>query len=261
MNYQTITIELDPRGVVTLTLRRPAQHNALSGEMIGELTDAVRELAYDPSVRVVVLSGEGESFCAGADLNWMKQQIEGSREQRIVEARRLALMLKALRDLPKPLIARVNGQAYGGGVGLVSVCDSAIAAETARLGLTEARLGLIPATISPYVIDRIGAPNAMRLFTSARIFGAAEALEFGLVNLIVPSDGLDNAVEAEIRPYLQAAPGAIAAAKALVRAVAPGIGQSTIEMTLQRLADTWETAEASEGVAAFLEKRKPNWAQ
>jgi methylglutaconyl-CoA hydratase len=259
MIFETISISTDDRGVATLTLARPDRHNALSGRMIAELTDAAARLGSDPAVRVVVLTGEGESFCAGADLAWMKEQVSSTREQRIAEARRLALMLKSLRELPRPLIARVNGQAYGGGVGLVSVCDVAIAAAGARFGLTETRLGLIPATISPYVVARIGAANALRYFTSARIFDAEEARAAGLVNIVAAAAALDEAVEAEVAPYFATAPGAVAAAKALVHAVAPPIDDRLIEMTLSRLADTWETAEAAEGIAAFFERRPPKW--
>jgi methylglutaconyl-CoA hydratase len=169
------------------------------------------------------------------------------------------MMLKALRDLPKPLIARVNGQAYGGGVGLISVCDAAIAVEGARFGLTETRLGLIPATISPYVAARIGPAAFLRLATSARLIDAEAARGIGLLSNVVPGGDLDAAVEAEIRPYFAASPEAVAAAKALAHALAPPIDEKLIEMTLTRLADTWETPEAAEGIAAFLEKRKAGW--
>lgn len=260
MNFETISVEVDRRGVATLTLSRHAQHNAISGLMMRELTAAAGLLAEDRAVRVVVLTGEGESFCAGGDLNWMKEQIAASREERIAEARRLALMLKALRDLPKPLVGRVNGQAYGGGVGLISVCDAVIAVEGARFGLTETRLGLIPATISPYVIARIGPSAMLRLATSARLFDAAAARDIGLVTVVVAPDALDASVEAEIAPYFAVAPEAAGAAKALVHALGPPIDDAVIEMTLTRLADTWETPEAAEGIAAFLEKRKPAWA-
>ena len=259
MHFETISLAVDRRGVASLTLRRHAQHNALSALMIRELTAVTGMIAADGDIRVVVLTGEGESFCAGGDLNWMKEQIAADRQQRIAEARRFALMLKALRDLPRPLIARVNGQAYGGGVGLISVCDVAIGTEGARFGLTETRLGLIPATISPYVVARIGAAKAQRLFTSARLFDARDAQEIGLIDRVVPPSDLDAAIEAEIRPYFSAAPGAVAAAKALVHSIAAPIDAAVIEMTLTRLADTWETAEAAEGVTAFLEKRKPSW--
>ncbi len=259
MNFETISITVDPRGVAALTLRRPAQHNALSGRMIGELTAAAGLLGEDAAVRLVVLSGEGESFCAGGDLNWMKAQIAATREARIAEARRLALMLKALRDLPKPLIARVNGQAYGGGVGLISVCDAAIAVEGARFGLTETRLGLIPATISPYVAARIGPAAYLRFSTSARLFDAGTARGIGLLSGVVAPEALDDAVEAELAPYFSASPDAVAAAKALAHALAPPIDDALIEMTLTRLADSWETPAAAEGIAAFLEKRKADW--
>ncbi|WP_337184259.1 crotonase/enoyl-CoA hydratase family protein [Shinella sp.] len=259
MNFETISVSVDRRGVAALTLRRHAQHNALSGLMIRELTAVAGLLAEDRAVRVVVLTGEGESFCAGGDLNWMKEQIAATREERIAEARRLALMLKALRDLPKPLVARVNGQAYGGGVGLISVCDAAIAVEGARFGLTETRLGLIPATISPYVAARIGPAAFLRFATSARLFDAVVARDIGLVSRIVSPEALDEAVGAEIAPYFAASPNAVAAAKALAHALAPPIDDKVIEMTLTRLADTWETPEAGEGISAFLEKRKPGW--
>lgn len=259
MTFETISITVDQRGVAVLTLARPEQHNALSGQMIEDLTDAAALLGADQQVRVVVVTGAGASFCAGADLKWMKDQVDATREQRIAEARRLALMLKAVRELPKPLIARVNGQAYGGGVGLISVCDAAIAAAGARFGFTEARLGLIPATISPYVIARIGPAAALRYFTSARIFAANEAQSVGLVSTVVEQDGLDAAIEAEISPYFSTAPEAVAAAKALVQAVGTPIDEQLIEMTLLRLADTWETVEAGEGLSAFIEKRPPSW--
>lgn len=259
MHFETISVSVDRRGVADLTLRRHAQHNALSGLMIRELTTVAGLLGEDKAVRAVVLTGEGESFCAGGDLNWMKEQIAASREARIAEARRLALMLKALRDLPKPLIARVNGQAYGGGVGLISVCDAAIAAEGARFGLTETRLGLIPATISPYVAARIGPAAFLRFATSARLFDATTARDIGLVSGVVAPEALDEAVQAEIKPYFATSPEAVAATKALAHALASPIDDAVIEMTLTRLADTWETPEAAEGIAAFLEKRKAKW--
>lgn len=180
MDFETIQIAVDERGVATLTLNRPEQHNALSGLMIDELLSATLRLANDDAVRIVVLTGQGTSFCAGGDLSWMQAQVEATRADRIEAARKLALMLKALRDLPKPLIGRVNGQAYGGGVGLISVCDAAIGVTGARFGLTETKLGLIPATISPYVVARIGQAHALRNFTSARLFDAETARHMGL---------------------------------------------------------------------------------
>ncbi|KAB2666235.1 crotonase/enoyl-CoA hydratase family protein [Brucella tritici] len=258
-DFETIDVAIDARGVATLTLNRPEQHNVLSGLMIDELTTATLHLADNAAVRIVVLTGAGKSFCAGGDLGWMQAQMNASRAQRIEEARKLALMLKALRDLPKPLIGRVNGQAYGGGIGLISVCDAAISVSGARFGLTETKLGLIPATISPYVVARIGQANALRTFTSARLFDAEEARRIGLVHDVVEVERLDAAVEAEIKPYFSTAPAAVAASKRLVHALGAPIDEAVIDMTLTRLADTWETPEAAEGIAAFFAKKSPSW--
>lgn len=259
--YETLALSVDARGVATLALDRPEQHNAMSGRMIDELADAALRLGEDAAIRIVILTGRGVSFCAGADLGWMQAQIDATRAQRIAEARKLALMLKALRDLPRPLIGRVNGQAYGGGIGLISVCDAAIGVAGARFGLTEARLGLIPATISPYVVARIGEAAALRSFTSARLFDAAEAQRIGLLHGVVEPERLDDAVETEIKPYFTTAPAAVAASKRLVHALSAPIDDAVIEMTLTRLADTWETPEAAEGIAAFFGKRAPAWKQ
>jgi methylglutaconyl-CoA hydratase len=259
MNFETIRLATDDRGVATLTLARPERHNAMSAAMIGELAQAAALLGDDPAVRVVVIAAEGESFCAGADLGWMKEQFAAPRTQRIEEARRLARMLNALYSLPKPLIGRVQGQAFGGGIGMISVCDVAIAASSARFALTETRLGLIPATIGPYVVARIGHAEARRVFMSGRFFDAAEAAALGLVNAAVDAGQLDAAIEAEVTPYLVAAPGAVAAAKDLLRRLGPKIDDAVIETTIARLADIWETPEAREGVAAFFEKRPPQW--
>ncbi|MFS2325726.1 crotonase/enoyl-CoA hydratase family protein [Brucella sp. H1_1004] len=259
MEFETILIDIDERGVATLTLNRPEQHNALSSLMIHELFSATQRLANDDAVRVVTLTGSGISFCAGGDLGWMREQVNATRTQRIEAARALALMLKALHDLPKPLIGRVNGQAYGGGVGLISVCDTTIGVTDARFGLTETKLGLIPATISPYVVARIGQAHALRNFTSARLFDAEEARHIGLLHQVVEAERLDASVDAEIRPYLSTAPTAVAASKRLVHALGRPIDDMTIEMTLVRLADAWETPEAAEGIAAFFAKRSPSW--
>ncbi len=258
-DFETIQIAVDPRGVATLTLNRPEQHNALSGLMIDELTTAALHLGDNEAIRIVILTGAGASFCAGGDLGWMQEQVKATREQRIEEARKLALMLKALRDLPKPLIGRINGQAYGGGVGLISVCDAAIGVFGARFGLTETKLGLIPATISPYVVARIGQANALRTFTSARLFDAEEGRRIGLLHDVVEAERLDAAVEAEIKPYFSTAPAAVAASKRLVHALGAPIDEAVIDMTLTRLADTWETPEAAEGIAAFFAKKSPSW--
>lgn len=257
---ETVGIEIDGRGVARVTLQRAEKHNALSAEMMDELTAAAARLGADPSVRVVVLTGAGESFCAGGDLGWMRAQAETDAAGRAREAGRLAGMLNALNLLPKPLIGRVQGQAFGGGLGLISVCDVAIGVTGPKFGFTEVRLGLIPATIGPYVVARMGEAMARRVFFSARAFGAEEAVTLGLLARAVPPEALDDAVEAEVKPYLSAAPGAVAEAKALVRRLGPVVDEDVIAGTMAALAARWESAEAAEGIAAFFDRRKPGWA-
>lgn len=259
MSLETLRLAVDAQGIATLTLNAPEKHNALSPVMIAELTGVAARINADPAIRVVILAGEGASFCAGGDLGWMRQQMTATREQRMSEARKLAEMLYALNTLEKPLIGRVQGNAFGGGVGMISVCDVAIAAEGVKLGLTETKLGLIPATISPYVLARMGEGRARRVFMSARLFDAREAVELGLIAKVVTADELDAAVMAEAKPYLATAPNAVAASKALARAMGPRIDAAVIDDTIRRLADTWENAEAMEGVSAFFEKRKASW--
>ena len=249
----------DDRGVVTLTMSRPDKRNAMDPALMGALEDAAARLAEDAAARVVVLAAEGKAFSAGADLGWMREQLDADRETRVREAMRLARMFRALDALPKPLIGRVHGDAFGGGLGLVSVCDVAVGAEGARFGFTETRLGLIPGTISPYVIARIGAGPARRVFMSARLFDAREALRLDLLGSVVAGDDLDAAVEAEVAPYLSASPEAVAAAKALARSLGPPLDDAAIARSVEHLADAWETPDAREGVSAFLDKRKPRW--
>ncbi|HEX8045031.1 crotonase/enoyl-CoA hydratase family protein [Rhizobium sp.] len=259
MTSQTIRIAIDERGVAELTLARPEKHNALSAEMIDALTTAVHDLGRDPSVRVVVLTGEGASFCAGGDLGWMRAQFDATRSGRIVEARRLAMLFKALNEMPKPLLARVHGNVFGGGIGILSVCDMTIAAATARFGLTEVRLGIIPATISPYVIARIGEAHARPLFLSGKIIDAWQAHAAGLLSRVVPEDALDEAVESEIRHFLAASPQAAARAKALARSLGMPITDELIDRVIVQLVEAWESEEAREGLAAFFERRQPKW--
>ncbi|MEM7269598.1 MAG: crotonase/enoyl-CoA hydratase family protein [Pseudomonadota bacterium] len=259
MTWETITLATDDRGVATLTLNRPDKHNAMSARMIAELAEAAESIAGDRAIRVAILTGKGASFCAGGDLGWMREQFEADRATRIEEARKLANMLGALNALPQPLIGRINGQAYGGGMGMMSVCDIAIGAEDAKFGFTETRLGLIPATISPYVIARMGEAAARRVFMSARLFDAAEAVRLGLLASSVAAEDLDEAIEAEIKPYLAAAPGAVARSKRLTRLWGPDMPAEKIEQTIEALADAWDDPEAHEGVAAFFDRRKPAW--
>ncbi|MGA9254072.1 MAG: crotonase/enoyl-CoA hydratase family protein [Roseobacter sp.] len=257
--YETITVETDARGVATLTLDRRDKHNAMSAQMLDDLTAAAHDLGSDDAIRVVVLTGAGKSFCAGGDLGWMRDQIGMDAVTRSVEARKLADMLNALNTLPKPLVGALQGNAFGGGVGLACVCDVVVAVSSAKLGLTETRLGLIPATIGPYVIARMGEGRARQVFMSARIFDAQEAVALGIVSKTVSAEALEDAIEAEIQPYLDAAPQAVAAAKKLVRDLGGSISPEAINMSIEALAARWESDEAQEGIAAFFEKRKAAW--
>lgn len=256
---QVVRIEVDERGVAWLKLARPEVHNALDSTLIAELTAAAQRLGRDPAVRVVVLTALGASFCAGGDLGWMRAQMAADGPARAREARALAEMLGALDALPKPLIGRIQGQAFGGGVGLMSVCDVAVGVDTARFGLTEVRLGLIPATIGPYVLARMGQARARRVFFSGRRFDAAEAVDLGLLARAVPAEDLDAAIEAEIEPYLSAAPGAVADGKALVARLGGAVGEAEVSATIDALVKRWESAEAAEGIGAFFDKRRARW--
>jgi len=256
----TIAVDTDARGVARLMLNRPDKHNALSAPMMAEVTAAAQSLGADRAVRVVVLTGAGDSFCAGGDLAWMQAQMQADTATRAAGARQLAMMLRALNDLPKPLIGRVQGAAYGGGVGMLSVCDVAIGVDSARFGLTETRLGLIPATIGPYVVARMGEAAARQVFFSSRLFGAAEALRINLLSQVVTPDALDAAVEAEIATVLACAPGAVAAAKAMVRSLGAPLDDTVIEASIAALVARWDAPEAAEGIDAFFAGRKPAWA-
>lgn len=258
MDY--IKLERVGRGVAEIWLCRADKHNALSAQMLTELEAAALAVASDPDVRVVVLGAEGRSFCAGGDLAWMQAQFQMDRATRRAESARIATALGALYALPQPLIGRVQGNAFGGGLGLMSVCDLVVAAEPVKLGLTEVRLGLIPANIGPYVIHRMGARNAQEVFMNARIFGAEEGARLGLVNRVASPDGLDAAIEDEVAPYLACAPGAVRDAKRLLRDLSGEVDPQAVEMAIDRLADRWEDPEAQDGIAAFFDKRSPPWA-
>ncbi|HUC60711.1 MAG TPA: crotonase/enoyl-CoA hydratase family protein [Alphaproteobacteria bacterium] len=259
MDYRSLSLETDARGVARLTLDEPATHNALSATLLEELPRAAAALAGDAAVRVVVLTGAGASFSAGGDLKWMERARGLERAGRIAESHKIAAMLAALDSLSKPLIGRINGAAYGGGVGLVAVCDVSIAARGARFGLTETRLGLIPANIGPYVVTRLGPARAREVMLNAKIFDADEAARIGLVSRTVDAAELDREVEREVGHFLACAPHAVAAAKALVRHIARHGAAESIDHAIERLADAWEDEESREGIAAFFEKRKPRW--
>lgn len=254
-----INLTTDARGVATLALARPEKHNALSQALIDALRQAADTIAQDSNIRVVILTAEGRSFCAGGDLDWMRAQMAGDQSMKQQAARSLAHMLGALNRLPQPVIGRIHGNAYGGGVGLACVCDVAVAADDAQFGLTETKLGLIPATIGPYVLARMGEAHARRVFMSGRIFGASEAVRLGVAALSVPTNELDAAVEAEVAPYLLCAPAAVAAAKAFVRRLGPVIDESAIEQSIAALIAQWDGEDAKEGISAFVNRRKPRW--
>lgn len=246
-------------GVSHIILNQPDKHNALSPTMIEELSDAFENLSKDENTRVLILSANGKSFCAGGDLDWMKKQIFSDRSTRIKEAKKLAMLLFKMYNFPKPLIAKVEGNAFGGGIGIISVCDIAVSLDNIKLALTEAKLGLIPATISPYVVLKVGSSNAIDMFTSARTFSPQEGQKIGLIKLITTSDKINETITNEILPFLKNAPAALSASKKLVRNLSVKIDENTIRFTVEALADVWENPEAIEGINAFFEKRKPNW--
>ena len=231
-----------------------------SSRMSGrQLKRAADWLTGQSSLRAVVLTGASASFCAGGDLGWMQQNMKKSRAERVAESFELALMLRALNELPMPLIGRINGPAYGGGVGMISVCDVSVAVDTGVYCLTEVRLGLLPANIAPYVVARMGEANARRTFLTAKRMNAAEARRLGLVSEVVGAEQLDAAVERELAELLQCAPGAVAATKKLVSYVDSHDLPTSMIYAADKLADAWETEEGHEGIAAFFAKRAPAW--
>jgi methylglutaconyl-CoA hydratase len=247
--------------VATLCLNRPQLHNAFDAELIAALTSALEALADDGDIRVVVLEGAGTSFSAGADLNWMRGMAAASESDNRADAMALARLMRVLDALPKPTIARVHGAAFGGGVGLVACCDIAIGVPGAKFGLTESRLGLLPAVISPYVVAAIGTRQARRWFASAEVFDAAEAHRIGLLHAVVEPAELDAAVQAQADLLLRAGPIAAAQAKRLVRTVAMVDDADALDaVNADLIAQLRVSPEGQEGIAAFLDKRRPSWA-
>jgi methylglutaconyl-CoA hydratase len=247
-------------GVATVTLNRPEVRNAFNDEVIAELTAVFSELDDRDEVRCIVLAGNGPAFCAGADLNWMKRMAGYTRDENVADAEALANMLKGIYRCPKPTIARVQGDVYAGGTGLVAACDIAVSVDTAQYCLSEVKLGLIPATISPYVIRAMGARAAHRYFLTAERFSAAEALRIGFVHEVVPAAQLDAKVAEIAQSLLLAGPAALKACKALVQDVAEkDITKLLIDRTVQGIADIRVSDEGREGIQSFLGKRKANW--
>ncbi|HEX6412508.1 MAG TPA: enoyl-CoA hydratase/isomerase family protein [Burkholderiales bacterium] len=247
-------------GVARVTLNRPELRNAFDDALIGKLSQAFAELAVDRSVRMIVLAGNGPAFCAGADLNWMKRMAGYSYEENLADAKGLADMLAALDRLPKPTIARVHGPVFAGGTGLVAACDIAVGTPEAKFCLSEAKLGLSPATISPYVIRAMGERLARRYFLTAEVFDAQEAYRIGMLSLLVPAGELDAAVAELVKHLLAGGPESHAKIKALIRDVAGRRPDDAVAAeTAKRIAEIRGSAEGREGIAAFLEKRKASW--
>lgn len=260
MPNSTIRTEVDSRGVATVMLNRPEVHNAFNAELIAELSAALAGFASDAGVRAVVIAGAGKSFSAGADLTWMRLTAGYSADENRADALLAAQLMRALDELPKPAIARVHGAALGGGVGLVACCDIAVATESAVFGLSEVRLGIVPAVISPYVVAAIGARNARRFFLTGERFPAEEARRVGLVHEVVAGADLDTAIGRYLDAILASGPVAVASAKRLISEVAGRPIDDAVSATIaDRIAALRASEEGREGIAAFLEKRPPAW--
>ena len=254
-------VRIEDRGAVrTITLCRPEVHNAFDDGLIAALAGAFRGAATAQRVRVVVLAAEGRSFCAGADLSWMRGMVEASQADNVLDSMRLAELFETLDACPKPVVARVQGAALGGGVGLVACADIAIASSRARFALAEVKLGLAPAVISPYVLRRIGETAARRYFLTGELFGADEALRIGLVSEVVPDDALDGAVDEVCRALLGGGPEALARCKELIRVVPATAPERRAAYTAEVIAALRVSEQGQEGMRAFLEKREPAWA-
>jgi len=259
-DYKTILINLEPP-VARIILNRPEVHNAFNAVMIRELTSALEEIKNRAGIRVLVLTGQGKSFCAGADLNWMREIINYSFEENLRESRELADLIYQLNELSLPTIARINGATIGGGNGFHAACDIAIASEEAIFSLSEVKIGLIPAVISPYVIRRIGESRARQYFLTGERISAKRAEEIGLIHRVVPALSLDEAVEETIKMLLSSGPQAIRRSKEIIQRVPRMSLEEAREYTARIIAELRVSPEGQEGMAAFLEKRKPEWAQ
>ena len=259
MEYQTLELKIDG-AQATVWLNRPDVRNAFNETTIAEVTEVFSALDAYEQVRAVVLAARGPAFCAGADLNWMKKMAGYSHEENLADAAGLAAMLRAIHDCSKPVVARVQGDCYAGGMGLAAACDIVVAAEGAYFCLSEVKLGLIPATISPYVIRAMGAQAARRYFLTAERFTAAEARRLGLAHEVVAAEALDQTVQGLLKALIAASPNAVAAAKVLVRDITgQPLTDALVADTVARIADIRASEQGREGVRSFLEKRKPSW--
>ena len=260
-NQATVGVQIDPTTrIATATLLREDVRNAFNDEVIAELTQVFTELGQREDVRVIVLAANGKAFCAGADLNWMRRMADYTRDENLADAAKLAEMLRVIATCPKPTIARVQGDVYAGGLGLVAACDGAVAADTAGFCVSEVKIGLIPATISPYLVRAMGARAAQRYFLTAERFSAAEAHRIGLVHEVVAATGLEATVDAIAGALATASPEAVRICKRLIDEVTDQpITPELIASTVQGIADIRASAQGKEGVQAFLQKRKPSW--
>jgi methylglutaconyl-CoA hydratase len=259
-SWTSLDLERRDSGVAVLTMNRPAVFNAFDETLIAELDAAFALLGADASVRAIVLAGAGKHYSAGADLQWMQRAAAASQDDNLADARRFSAMLARIAECPKPTLARVQGAALGGGVGLVCACDMAVASEAASFSVSEARMGILPAVIGPHLVNAVGLREARRLALTATRIGADEALRVGLVQRVVPAEGLDAAVEALVADLLASGPNAQAEIKQLYARFAVGpVTAEVRELTAQTIARVRTTPEAREGFAAFLGKRKPNW--
>ena len=258
-NYQHLTVSRDGFAA-TVTLNRPDVHNAFNARLIAELHDAFSHLRADDSLRAVVLRGEGRSFSAGADLNWMRFSLDATHDENVADALRMADMYRAIDTCPHPVIGRIHGAALGGGAGLTAVCDIAIAADDTRFGFTEARLGIAPAVISPFAVRKIGESHARALFLTGERFDAARALAIGLVHQVVPAAELDDVVQATLRNIGLSGPAGVRAAKRMAMTVTHISDAEARELTANTIAGLRVGAEGQEGIRAFLEKRAASWA-
>jgi methylglutaconyl-CoA hydratase len=259
MVYQTLLLHIENQ-VATVTLNRPDVRNAFNETTIAEVTQAFREVGQNGEIRAIVFAANGPAFCAGADLNWMKKMAGYTHDENRADAAQLAEMLRTIYTCSKPVVAKVQGDCYAGGMGLVAACDIALSSEATNFCLSEVKLGLIPATISPYVIKAMGENAARRYFLTAERFSAQEALNIGFVHAVVAADALDAAVADIVKALVSNSPNAVKEAKRLVQDVAgQPLSDALIADTAERIADIRSSEEGKEGVRSFLEKRKPNW--
>jgi methylglutaconyl-CoA hydratase len=257
----TTTLQIDDLGVATITINRPEVHNAFDEQLIAELSARFESADKEDDVRLVVIAARGRTFCAGADLEWMRRTAGYSEAENLADSRMLATTLHRLNTLSKPTLVLIQGPAYGGGVGLIAACDIAISVHSATFSLSEVKLGLIPAVVSPYVVGAVGARQARRYFLTGERFDAQEAHRIGLVHLVVNDEGeMRAAAERYARMFTETAPGAVSASKDLIAAVRDKtISEELMEDTARRIADRRASDEAREGIGAFFDKRKPNW--